>query len=137
MGSWLLARRPSGPHAPEWRSASAPAPRDPARLASAMFKAKGEKHRTVASKRAVAVDPEMAASAEAFAALVLTEARLAQGLSVACEGVRDRTRIGAFLSWILADVRKECDAEREASRLTWEKVERPITARARAWLLQG
>ena len=44
-----------------------------------VFKAKGEKHQTVKSSKPAQVDPSIAASANDFAALVLTGARLAQG----------------------------------------------------------
>ena len=106
------------------------------RIAALLFKAKGEKHRTVATPRAVTVDPATASSAATFAALVLTEARLQQALQAVCGGVRDRRHTGAFLAWLIADIRKECAAELEASHLTWPDAERTITARARTWLLE-
>jgi hypothetical protein len=111
-------------------------PRDPERYARWMFKAKGEKHWTVATQKAVAVRPEAQASVDAFAQHVLTEARLQQGLAEACEGARDPRGTGTFLTWIVADVKKETVAELEASGLTWASVEKAVQARARAWFLQ-
>jgi hypothetical protein len=111
-------------------------PADPERYARWMFKAKGEKHRTVATHKAVAVRPEAQASVDAFVRHVLTEARLQQGLAEACAGARDPRQTGAFLAWIAADVQKETVAELEASALTWAAVEKAVRARARAWFLQ-
>jgi hypothetical protein len=111
-------------------------PRDPERYARWMFKAKGEKHRTVATRKAVTVSAEAQASVEAFVQHVLTEARLQQGLKEACGGARDPRGTGKFLAWIAADVQKETEAELEASGLLWSSVEKAVQARARAWFLQ-
>src|SRR5512139_3317298 len=89
-----------------------------------MFKAKGDKHRT-AGKRAVQVDASAAASIDDFAALVVTDARLRQGLE-AVGGEFDAKKTGAFLAWITADVKKESVAELEASALTFAQVEKAV-----------
>ena len=128
-------------------------PADPAGLAELMFKAKGEKHRTAGTKTAVAVDAAVATSVDDFVALMVTEARLAQGLAAigadgdangdanggagAGAGRRDPKLTGKFLEWIAADVRKESAAELEASGLTFAQVDKAIRARARAWYLNG
>jgi hypothetical protein len=108
---------------------------EPQHLATLMFKAKGEKHRTAGTKTAVQVDASIVASVDDFVSLMLTEARLQQGLAVV-EG-RDPKRTGAFLTWIAADVRKESVAELEASGLTWAQVDKAIQVRARSWFLSG
>jgi hypothetical protein len=115
----------------------APPPADPEGLAQLMFKAKGEKHRTAGAKTAVVVDAAVAASVDEFVALMLTEARLAQGAAAVCgdAAARDPKMTGKFLDWIAADVRKESVAELEASGLTFAQVEKAIRARARAWYL--
>jgi len=100
-----------------------------------MFKAKGEKHRTAGTRTAVQVDASVVASVDDFVALMVTEARLQQGL--AAVGGRDPRLTGKFLAWIAADVRKEAVAELEASGLTWAQVEKPVGVRARAWYLSG
>jgi hypothetical protein len=100
-----------------------------------MFKAKGDKHRT-AGKKAVQVDASSAASIEDFVTLVVTDARLRQGLE-AVGGDFDAKQTGAFLAWITADVKKESVAELEASQLTWRQVERAVQQRARRWFLGG
>jgi len=102
-----------------------------------MFKAKGEKHRTAGAKSAVQVDATVAASVDEFVALVVTDARLEQGLAAVCGGERDSKKTGAFLAWVIADVKKESIAELEASKLTWQQVERAVQTRARTWFLGG
>lgn len=100
-----------------------------------MFKAKGDKHRT-AGKKAVQVDASAAASIDDFVALVVTDARLRQGLE-AVGGDFDAKKTGAFLAWITADVKKESVAELEASKLTFTQVEKAVQQRARKWFLGG
>lgn len=100
-----------------------------------MFKAKGDKHRT-AGKKAVQVDATAASSIDDFVALVVTDARLRQGLD-AVGGQFDAKKTGAFLGWISADVKKESVAELEASGLTWAQVEKAVQQRARKWFLGG
>lgn len=111
----------------------APPPCDPEELAQLMFKAKGEKHRTAGTKTAAAVDAAVVASVDELVTLMVTEARLAQGVSEV--GGRDPRLTGKFLEWIAADVRKESVAELEASGLTFAQVEKAVRARARAWYL--
>ena len=105
-------------------------------MSNLMFKAKGEKHRTAGTRTAAAVDAAVVASVDDFVALMVTEARLAQGLAAVSEqGARDPKLTGKFLEWIVADVRKESAAELAASGLTFAQVEKAIRARARAWFL--
>jgi len=101
------------------------------------FKAKGEKHRIVAKAEPVQIDPSVAASLDEFVTMVLTEPRLEQGARAVASGdlVFDKRNIGPFLGWIGKDVEKECSAELEASGLTWQLVEKPLSRHARAWYL--
>ena len=110
-------------------------PDQPEGLASLMFKAKGEKHRTAATKVAVQVNASVVDSVVAFVALMVTPARLQQGLAAVGDGTADLRQIGKFLAWIAADVRKESVAELEASGLTWSQVEKAATQHAREWFL--
>ncbi len=112
-----------------------PAPVDPAGLAALMFKAKGEKHRSAGTKEAVQVDTEVVASVEEFVALMVGEGRLQQGLGTVCGGVASPRDTGKFLTWLVADVRKESTAELAAAGLQWAQVEKAVQARARAWYL--
>lgn len=106
---------------------------DPESLARLMFKAKGEKHRTAGTKTAVQVDASVVASVDEFVKLMVTDARLEQGLSAV--GGRDAKLTGKFLAWVAGDVKKESVAELEASGLRWEQVEKAVQVRARAWFL--
>ena len=109
------------------------APPESERLEQLMFKAKGDKHRTAGTKTAVQVDPSVVASVGEFVALMVTEARLRQGLTEACDGLRDPKGTRNFLAWIAADVRKESTAELAASGLSWPDVEKAVQTRARDW----
>lgn len=106
-----------------------------------LFKAKGEKHKTVKQSAPAQANPEIANSVKEFADLVLTEARLEQGAqavknsSVADAPLYDMSNVGRFLTWVLTDVKKETTAELEASKLTWEQVTKAITNQARQWYL--
>jgi hypothetical protein len=106
-------------------------------LKNLMFKAKGAKHRVVAAPKAATVDPQVAASVDAFVAMVVTEARLEQAAGIINEGasVYHRAHTGNFVRWIVADVMKECVAELEASGLVWKQVSGQISARASKWYL--
>lgn len=114
-----------------------------------LFKAKGEKHKTVKQSAPAQADAEAANSAKEFAELVLTEARLEQGALEAWktltsttplpEGVSyvvDLKLMGKFLKWIEADVKKETPAELAASHLTWDQVSKAISSQARQWYLE-
>ena len=103
------------------------------RLEQLMFKAKGEKHRTAGTKTAVQVDPSVVASVAEFVALMVTDARLRQGLTEACGGARDPKSTRQFLEWVATDVRKESSAELAASGLSWSDVDKAVQARAREW----
>ena len=109
---------------------------DRQRLSELMFKAKGEKHQAVRQKKAAQLEPEIARGIDAFVELVLAEPRLVQGLAEACNGAPDVKQIGAFLKWIAHDVQKECGVELTAAGLTWEQVNRAISAKARSWFLK-
>lgn len=100
-----------------------------------MFKAKGDKHRT-AGKKAVQVDATAAASIDELVTLVVTDARLRQGLAAVGDDF-DPKQTGAFIAWVAADVKKETTAELEASGLTWQQVERAVQQRARKWFTGG
>lgn len=97
------------------------------------FKAKGEKHRVVKAAKSVTVNPEQAASADAYAKLMCPTARLEQGGSVVGY---DMARIKDFIAWMVADVKKEGQAELDASGLDWKAVTQPITKHCSAWYVK-
>jgi hypothetical protein len=96
-----------------------------------VFKAKGEAHKNIKTAAPAQVNAEVAASVDQFVDMVLTEARLEQGAA----GVYDMKLVGKFLQWIAADVQKEAQDELEASGLTWEQVNKPLTIKARTWFI--
>ena len=109
------------------------APVDRDRFFLLAFKAKGEKHRTAATKKPAQISPEVARDVRAFVDLVVTEARLQQGVTEACAGELDMRQMGAFIRWVSADTQKESIAELEASGLTWKQVGKGVSERARNW----
>ena len=115
------------------------------------FKAKGEKHKNIATAKPVQVNAEAAASIAAFADLVLTEARLEQGAkAVGGEMIvyqnalvqggptvtnYDLKLVGKFIGWVSADVEKETQDELAASSLSFKEVQKTLSDKARAWYL--
>lgn len=100
------------------------------------FKAKGEKHSVVAKTKPAQADPTIVNSANAFAELVLPEARLEQGVcAVSGQLVFDTKNIGSFLKWIAEDINKETKAELEASGLDRKTALNAVTNYARKWFL--
>lgn len=102
---------------------------------SLAFKAKGEKHRTAGVKAPVQLNPEVVDSMTQFVDLVLTEARLEQGVVEACEGKYDRRFTSQLIAWANKDILKECTAELEVNKLEWKAVSKVISRKAAAWLL--
>lgn len=103
-----------------------------------VFKAKGEKHKNIATAKPAQVDAVAAASIDAFVAMVLTEARLEQGATkISTDGALtyDMKNTGKFVSWVSADVEKETQDELAASNLTFKQVQKAVGDKARAWYL--
>lgn len=98
-----------------------------------MFKAKGEAHQVVRTKKSAQVTPEAAQGLNAFVELVLTPARLEQGVQEACDGEFVVQKIGPFLKWIAGDIQKECQVEMQAAGLTWKSAGKRVSAVARDW----
>jgi tRNA-binding EMAP/Myf-like protein len=103
------------------------------RYVDLMFKAKGEKHRVNRQKRAAQIDPEVARSVEEFVALVVTPARLEQGLEQVLGGRMDTRRMTELLQWVGQDVRKESAPELAAAGLEWKQVAKAVGQAAQRW----
>jgi len=103
-----------------------------------VFKAKGEKHKTVEKAKPAQLDPSVAASIDAFAEMVLTDGRLEQAARACASGalVYEKRLIGPFLAAICKDVEKETADELEESKLTWKQVQRAVSERARKWYIE-
>lgn len=117
-----------------------------------VFKAKGEKHKNIATAKPVQVDASVAASMDAFVDMVLTEARLEQGARAILGEHKhedalkclfcttgaltyDLKLMGKFMAWVSTDVQKETQDELEASGLDWKQVQKPLSDKARAWYM--
>jgi len=98
------------------------------------FKAKGEKHRVVATKTSLQVNPTVAHGVEAYVNLMCPEARLQQGAGEV--GGYEMSKIKRFIQWITKDVQKEGKAELEVSGLEWKDVTGALTKKASAWYAQ-
>lgn len=103
---------------------------------SLLFKAKGEKHNTVNQKKPAQVNADVAKSVDEFVNMVLTEARLEQGVSVLKLNDFNQKGTGPFLQWVVKDVQKETSAELEAANLTFDQVKKAISDKARSWYLE-
>lgn len=101
------------------------------------FKAKGEKHKNIATAKPAQVNAEAAADIDAFVTMVLTEARLEQGATKVAltPGIYDAKQTGKFVQWIVGDVEKETQDELAASGLTFKQVQKAISDKARNWYL--
>ncbi len=110
-----------------------------------VFKTKGESHRGIKSNKSASIAPEVAESADKFAQMMVTEARLEQGepkmLTHCSAGL---TEIGGginkkltqqFVGWILNDVNKEGKDELEVSHLDWKDVTKKVSERAVKWYM--
>jgi tRNA-binding EMAP/Myf-like protein len=98
-----------------------------------IFKAKGEKHQVVKTKKPVQLDAELVKNVDEFVRLFVTPNRLEQALIQVCNGQCDMTHIGTFLKWVMADVQKESVAEIETAQLTWKDVNKAVTIAAKEW----
>lgn len=103
------------------------------------FKAKGEKHKVVATKKAVQIDPEVARSVDEFVKLFVTDARCEQGAREVQRNSElefNPRLIGPFIGWMSKDIKKESKAELEAANLTWRDVVKKVSSCSREWYLQ-
>ncbi|AFZ37779.1 t-RNA-binding domain-containing protein [Stanieria cyanosphaera PCC 7437] len=98
-----------------------------------MFKAKGAKHQVIKTAKPVSIAPEKVENIAQFVNLFVTEARLQQAVTEACDGQYDLKRMGDFLKWFALDVQKESVAELEAADLTWKEVNQSLMNEAKQW----
>lgn len=100
-----------------------------------VFKAKGEKHKVVKTKKAVQLDPEVVNNVNEFCDLMVTENRLEQIAQRV--GEFDKKLIGQFIKELSIDVKKESNAELEESNLEWKQVTKEVSNRAKKWWLEN
>lgn len=103
-----------------------------------VFKAKGSAHKNIMKSAPAQIDASTASSIDDFVNMVLTVARLEQGVTIVNGGVLsfDMKQTGNFVTWIQNDIKKETVDELEASGLTYEQVSKSIAMKARAWYLE-
>jgi hypothetical protein len=108
------------------------------KYSSLTFKAKGEKHRVTKQKVAVQIDPEVVRSIEQFVDVMVTPARLEQGVREVSKGeiVFNSKLIGPFIGWVCKDIKKESTAELDAAGLEWNQVTKAVTNSARKWYMK-
>ena len=100
-----------------------------------LFKAKGEKHRNVKSKKAAAINEEIPINVSEFVEMFVTIPRLEQGVQEACDGEFQIEKIGQFLRWFAADVQKESVLEMAKAGVTWKQINKAVMQGARNWYL--
>ena len=98
-----------------------------------LFKAKGEKHRVNASKDAVTTRAQLPGEIADFVEFAATEPRFQQGLFELCLAGPDITKTGAFIQWVLDDIRKECSEELAALGDDVKKATGACGAKAAQW----
>ena len=103
-------------------------------LSELMFKAKGEKHKVVNTKKPAQVNPELVKSVDEFVTLFVTETRLEQIASKV--GGFDRKLTGSFIKEFNLDVQSESSAELEAANLVWKDVAKKISNAGSSWWMK-
>lgn len=96
-----------------------------------VFKAKGEKHKVVKTKKPAQINPEQVTNIDSFIDLFVTENRLEQiAQNIDCF---DMKNTGLFIKQFTMDVYKESVVELEASGMNWKQVIKEVSDRARKW----
>ena len=70
-----------------------------------------------------------------FVGCFATENRFEQAVNEACNGEYNSKLIGPFIGWVCSDIKKESEAELEASGLEWKEISKFLTQSCRAWYL--
>tara|TARA_B100000745_G_scaffold170759_1_gene111898 strand:+ start:3641 stop:4672 length:1032 start_codon:yes stop_codon:yes gene_type:complete len=104
-------------------------------LSHFMFKVKGESHAVNKGKKKSqnAMSPDKLNSIQEFVDAYVTEPRLLQGVTEACEGQYDFGKIRNIVQWVGRDVKSESMADLESNGLTWKDVSKFVTAAAVKW----
>lgn len=103
------------------------------------FKVKGMLHSTSKVKTLAAVDVELVASQREFAEKTVTENRCRQGIDKLREVGKklDRTSLGDFIKWVVADVEKEETDTAAASGIDPKKASGELTKAAKTWFFKN
>lgn len=101
------------------------------------FKVKGEKHAVSKVKTLSEVDMVELANIDEFVSQVVTDNRLNQGVDYLKETGQEvgQKSIGAFIKWVVSDVRKEENDIIQAKGFDDKKLNKAITNNARKWFV--
>ncbi len=106
-------------------------------LSSLIFKAKSARHRSRRTKRPPCTVKEPPPEGiDDFVEQFVTDARCAQGVHEACDGVLEKSRLNAFYQWVRDDVRDESEAEVRAMNVEWKVVSKHVSKAAVRWFLR-
>lgn len=81
--------------------------------------------------------PEKVSTAEEFVDQFVTPSRCEQGLQEVCKERGDLKKLGDFIKWMVADIKKESKVELQTSGLQWSEVEEPIKLKCRKWFMEN
>lgn len=103
------------------------------------FKVKGELHSASKVKTLAAVDVERVKSQQEFAEKTVTDNRCRQGIDKLREAGKklDRTSVGDFIKWVVADVEKEESDTAAASGIDLKKATGELAKAARTWFFKN
>ena len=103
-----------------------------------IFKAKGEKHKTVHEKRAVVIDVEKANNKKELVEKIVTEARLLQGIDKMKEANLEisRKNLGFYLKWLSNDAVTEELAIITESGFEVKEITGEISSYGRNWFFE-
>jgi hypothetical protein len=101
------------------------------------FKTKGERHKVTVAKAPIEMTTEKADTIMDFVEMVVTEARLEQGVSYLRENnlPLDKYSLGPYIKWIKGDIWKEELERMEISGLGRKDVGAVVSSKSRAWFL--
>lgn len=97
------------------------------------FKAKVRSHWVHRSTRPAVTRVSVPADVSQFIDKFVIEGRCQQGVSEACDGVVERSKMDNFVIWMEKDVKKESGYEREKMGVEWKELHRHVTLAATKW----
>lgn len=101
------------------------------------FKTKGTTHAVVKQEKPAIIKVEVSPSVTHFVSKFVTNGRGEQAISkVAGDEKPSKSHIGRIVQWLVADVKKESEADLQASGLTWKQVEKEVNTASRKWILE-
>lgn len=100
------------------------------------FKAKVKSHWVHRTTRPAVTRVTVPHDISQFIYKFVTDRRCGQGLSEACDGVAERTKVDKLVAWVEKDVKKESDYERQRMGVEWKLLSRHVTIAATKWFFE-